>query len=275
MKPEAEVKMSTSYILPAFLCKDVNDLIRYYHGTQFSYREICSLINTHHGLPLTTRQLQYICKKENLSRRTSITDGDVEKIILNELTTSRSCIGYRQMTEMVNLKYGLNISRERTRIILKRVDPLAVMERSRKVINRRIYETNGPNEIYHIDGNDKLKRWGFCIHGAVDGFSRKLLWITVATTNNDPLVIANFFLACIRTHGIAPKLLRMDKGTENIFCEDLQVYFTGNINSFRCAASTRNQRIEAYWCHGLKSFVLIGGLNFLRECFGKVCISHI
>ena len=102
------------------------------------------------------------------------------------------------MAEMVNLKYGLNISRERTRITLKRVDPIRVMERSRKVINSRVYETNGPNEIYHIDENDKLERWGFCIHGVVDGFSRKLLWITVATTNNDPLVIANFFLACIR-----------------------------------------------------------------------------
>ena len=85
--------MST-YILPATCsCKNVNELIRYYHATQFSYREICSLINSHHGLPLTIHRLKYICKKENLSRRTSITNADVEKMILNELTTSRSCIG--------------------------------------------------------------------------------------------------------------------------------------------------------------------------------------
>jgi hypothetical protein len=37
---------------------------------------------------------------------------------------------------------------------------------------------------------DKLKPYGICIHGAVDGFSRKVLWLEAATTNNNPEVIA-------------------------------------------------------------------------------------
>ena len=46
---------------------------------------------------------------------------------------------------------------------------------------------------------------------------------------------------------IAPKLLRIDKVTENIYLEDLHVLFIDNVESFRYGASLRNQRIEASW----------------------------
>jgi len=75
-------------------------------------------------------------------------------------------------------------------------------------------------ETYHIDGNDKLKKWGICIHGGIDGFSRKLLWLKASTTNNNPIVIANYFLQNIKTNGFTPKILRMDKGTENVYCKN-------------------------------------------------------
>ena len=47
----------------------------------------------------------------------------------------------------------------------------------------------------------------------------------------------------------------MDLGTENVYCEELQVSFTKNSDSFLYAASTRNQRIEAFWSW-LKKFNL-------------------
>ena len=77
------------------------------------------------------------------------------------------------MTEVITVKYGLNISKEAVRIALKDVDTEGVQARQRKVTSRRVYETDGPGHIYHLDGNDKLKPWGLCIHGCVDGFSRK------------------------------------------------------------------------------------------------------
>ena len=45
----------------------------------------------------------------------------------------------------------------------------------------------GPNFIWHIDGYDKLKPYGFCIHGAVDGYSRRILWLEVGPSNNREL----------------------------------------------------------------------------------------
>ena len=74
----------------------------------------------------------------------------------------------------------------------------------KKTIKRRTYKTNGPYDVFHIDRNDKLKMFGFTIHGCIDGFSRKLIWLTVSTTNNDPLVLANYYLTAITNLGRAP-----------------------------------------------------------------------
>ena len=63
-----------------------------------------------------------------------------------------------------------------------------VSMRKKKTIKRRTYETNGQFDMFHIDGNYKLKRFGFVIRECIDGFSRKLIWLFVSTTNNDPLV---------------------------------------------------------------------------------------
>ena len=136
--------------------------------------------------------------------------------------------------------------------------------RKKKTIKRRTYKTNRPVNVFHIDGNDKLKRFGFAIHGCIDGFSRKLIWLFVSTTNNDPFVVANFYLKAITNLGRAPDTLRMDLGTENVYCEELQVFFTKNSNSFLFAASTRNQQIEAFWSR-LKKFNLSWWIDFFSD----------
>ena len=46
----------------------------------------------------------------------------------------------------------------------------------------------GPNFLWHLDGYDKLKQFGFAIHGCIDGFSRFIIWLESASTNNDPKV---------------------------------------------------------------------------------------
>ena len=144
------------------------------------------------------------------------------------------------MTEIISLKYGVNFSKEHVRKALVDIDPEVVSMCKKKSIKRGIYETNGPFDVFHIDGNDKLKRFGFAIHGCIDRFSRKLIWLFVSTTNNDPLVVANFCLKAITNLGITPNTLRMDLGTENVYCEELQVFFTKNSNSVLYVSSTRN-----------------------------------
>ena len=99
----------------------------------------------------------------------------------------------------------------------------------------------------------KLKRWSLCVHGCVDGFSRKILLLVSSSTNNDPIVIGNCFLQCIKKTKIVPVVSRMDKFRQNIFYEDLQLFFTGTDDSYIYAASTRNQQIQSFWSR-LKTF---------------------
>ena len=100
-------------------------------------------------------------------------------MVMNELGASSSLSGYRQMRET---------------LAVKNIDPDGVTIRREKVIRRKIYHTIGSGYICYIDENDKLKRWGFPIHGCTDGFSRKVMWLVVSTTNNNLLLVGNLYL---------------------------------------------------------------------------------
>eukprot|EP00111_Clytia_hemisphaerica_P021416 TCONS_00063028-protein len=139
------------------------DLVKYYSSLKtLTNDEICKLINVHHQKNLTPRQLKYIRQQNGIRRYNYISMEDLRSIILNELQTSNSRVGYRRMTEFINLKYNVLVPKEKVRRLLRILDPEGVQERSRNVIRRRMYQTIGPNDIWHVDGNDKLKKWGFC-----------------------------------------------------------------------------------------------------------------
>ena len=101
---------------------------------------------------------------------------------------------------------------------------------------------------------DKLKPFGFPIYGAIDGFSRRVVWLNVTRTNNNPAVIAKYYHDCIVELGGCPKLLVTDPGTENVEIANLQCYLrssgtddlTGE-KAHHYVASTGNQRIECWW----------------------------
>lgn len=58
--------------------------------------------------------------------------------------------------------------------MLKELDPEGIQLRKAHRLKRRSYVNQGPNDSWHMDGYDKLKPFGFAIHGAIDGFSRKI-----------------------------------------------------------------------------------------------------
>ena len=135
------------------------------------YSEICHIICTIHNSSISVRQLKHFCQKLKLTRRCHVQDDLVKDIITNELSTSRLCLGYRQLSEFINIKYNLTVSKEQVRKCLKVVDPEGVNERWRKVKRRRIYNTDGPRDVFHMDGNGKLKRLGFA--SSLDQLSHK------------------------------------------------------------------------------------------------------
>jgi len=128
-----------------------------------------------------------------------------------QLNGSASCQGYRTMHQVLQ-RHGFNVNRESIRMILSTLDPEGVEARSRRRLRRRIYFSPGPNHVWHIDGYDKLKPYGFAIHGAIDGYSRKIPWLIVGKSNNDPRIIASYFLDFIKDQRITAEIIRTDRG---------------------------------------------------------------
>ena len=173
--------------------------------------------------------------------------------IRNELHGSGRLLGYRLVWYRLNYQYGLRVTRNATRMILSILDIEGVRMRSQRRLFRRQYFSSGPDHIWHIDGYDKLKQYGLAVHGAIDGFSRKVLWLCVGPSNNNPEYIAGFFLQQVKRVRGMPTILRCDRGTENSIVNLLQIALRmdhGNdlsgFHSFMYGRSTSNQRIECF-----------------------------
>lgn len=138
--------------------------------------------------------------------------------------------------------------------LLKEVDPEGTALRRARRLRRRLYTSPGPNACWHIDGYDKLKPYGLPVHGCVDGFSRKILWLKVTRTNNNPLATAYFFMQTIREMECCPQMVQSDCGTENGIVAGIQSFLWQSEEAHRYGSSPSNQRIENWWSHMKKSF---------------------
>ena len=234
---------------------DREDLIRRYFNLGLKNAEIVLFLSLAHGLVVSIRHLKKILKKLRLKRRSVQSDSDeIISAIEKELSSSGSSIGYRQMHWRLTTDYGLFVNREAVCKALKLLDPDRVACRSKQKLKRRMYRAKGPNFIWHIDGYDKLKPFGFSIHGGIDRFSRRILWLEVGHTNKNPRVIAHYFISCVQQIGGLPRIIRADAGTENVNVSGIQRFLRRNDSdsfkgekSFMYRKSTSNQRIEAWW----------------------------
>ena len=128
------------------------------------------------------------------------------------------------MHQRLRTDYSLVVDRETVRTILKTLDPDGVERRSKRKLKRRKYHSKGPNYIWHIDRYDKLKPSSFCIHDAIDGYSRRIFWLEVGLSNN-PRIVGKYFLDCVVQVGGTPRICRGDAGTENVNITAMQRFF--------------------------------------------------
>ena len=139
----------------------------------------------------------------------------------------------------------LSDPRYRIRQSLHRVDPIGIEKRSLTTIRRRVYHVESPNSVWHIDGNHKLIKYKFVIHGAVDGFSRVITFLNCSTNNCAATVLRSFEKA-VSVYGL-PKKVRTDAGGENV---DVWSYTIEQHQDSSCVivgSSVHNVRIERLW----------------------------
>jgi hypothetical protein len=128
--------------------------------------------------------------------------------------------------------------------ILRVTDYTSVLLRQRHVLRRRTYTALGPNYMWHADGHDKLKKYGIAIHACIDGYSRRVLWVSCASSNN-----AYYYVSTIRELGGCAHILRTDCGTENVVMATMQCEIRNSLRAHTYGTSPHNQRIESWWCY--------------------------
>ena len=207
-------------VMPEYLAENraasQNDAIENYFTLGFTASEILSFLLNVHGIRLNFKQQRRILKNRGCTRRGQSTDiSIIVRAVEEELRGSGSIIGYRSMHQRLTTDHHLIVTRNVVCQVLQILDPEGVQARSGHRLRRRNYSTKGPNYLWHIDGYDKLKPFGFCVHGAIDGYSKKILWLEVSSSNNDPGIIRKYYLDYVRQIGGTFRVIRADRGTEN------------------------------------------------------------
>ncbi|XP_071215569.1 uncharacterized protein [Salvelinus alpinus] len=94
-----------------------------------------------------------------------------------------------------------------------------------------------------------ISRFGgglFVIHGAVDGYSRLVVFLK-ASDNNRSATVMESFEAAVTSYGV-PSRVRCDRGGENNrICAFMEQFRGGERGSDLRGRSTHNQRIELQW----------------------------
>jgi hypothetical protein len=175
-----------------------------------------------------------------------VSDEELRNII-RSLLLNRELFGTGEVIVSGHLRaIGVKVTRDRVRSVLRILDQENAIDRRPNRLVRRVYKVKGPNYLWHIDGFHKLIHYGIVIHGCIDGFSRKLLYLGAANNNRAETPLQFFEGAC-RTFGV-PSRCRADRGGENIRIGLFMVQQRGtDRSSIIYGPSTRNQRIERAW----------------------------
>lgn len=234
-----------------------DDLIQHYYTAGFTAIQILLLLHMRHEISIGIRRIRQIIRRlrvRRVDRRSNV--NDIINAITFELRGSGQNLGYRAMWRRLRIRHEISATQRVVRELLSAMDPDGVERRSNRRLHRRRYVNRGPNHVIHIDGYDKLKPYGFAVHSAIDGFSRKVLWLKVGRSNNNPRYITRFFLDYISLINGVPRIVRSDRGTENCQIRDVQIalrwYHDDEFHrykSFMYGRSTSNQRIESWWGH--------------------------
>ena len=237
--------------------EELEHCIRHCFNQGLEYFEILQFLQRYHHTTICKSTLLRRLKDYGLSRWTNIniTNNVIQETrdrIVSIVDGSGSSSGYRSVWHSLQLA-GFCVPRNLVQRLLKDIDPERTDSRRRHGLRRRIYRNPGPNYVWHIDGHDKLKPFGFAIHGAIGGYSRKILCLRFLRSNNSSNIIRNIYVDSMKKFQGCPIKLITDLGRENVSAAALQTYFRQDVNAHHYVPSTRNQRIESWWPFFTKS----------------------
>ena len=87
---------------------------------------------------------------------------------------------------------GIRVQQQRVAKALAKTDPINSQIKWISLKRRRKYNVPGSNSLWHCDSHQSLIRWGFVIHGGIDGFSRYIVYLHCSTNNKKETVLDLF-----------------------------------------------------------------------------------
>ena len=178
------------------------------------------------------------------SRYSTISDSELEAVI-SSFVSSNPNLGERSVDGLLRSQ-GVVIQRQRLWDAMRAVDPEGVQLRLRRSLHRREYNVEAPNALWHVDGYHKLIRWKIVIHGGIDGFSRVVTYLKVATNNRAETAVEDFQNGVFE-YGL-PSRVWTDRGGKNVLIGEYMIEQRGiGRGSIILGRSVHNQRIERLW----------------------------
>ncbi|KAI3356201.1 hypothetical protein L3Q82_017179, partial [Scortum barcoo] len=232
----------------SLLRMSVQELAELYFNLGLHYNDITNLLARRHRYIVSKRHLKRILNSCGLFRHRGYdTLDEVITFVDEQLQTSGQLYGYRWMYTKYK-ENGLHVRKEDIRLILKELNP-----RGTRRLHHQGYFAKGHSYIWHLDSYDKLKPFGICINVCIDRFARKVIWMNAFTTSSDRYIVGGYYMEAVERLGGCPRIVRGERGTENVKVRDFQRFRRRNIqdgsaiDSYIEEASTANQRTERWW----------------------------
>lgn len=216
------------------------DEVEYFRGLGFNWSKVAELV----GISRST--LYRFLEREGITctgKYSDISSNDLDRAVTT-IKREHPNDGERLMSGHLR-SIGIIVPRSRLRASIHRVDPLNTAVRRSITIRRRVYSVEGPNSLWHIDGNHKLIRWRFVVHGGIEGFSRTIVYLCCSTNNRSSTVLAAFTDA-VSIYGV-PNQLRSDRGGENVQVWRYMLEQHNYPSAVLVGSSAHNERIERLW----------------------------
>ena len=116
-----------------------------------------------------------------------------------------------------------------------------------------------------------------------------MVWLHAYSTNNNPKIIASYFIAEVEKRMGTAARICADFGTENVTMVEMQIFLRWSMehhisNSYISGSSTNNQRIESWWGflrthhaqYWMNRFQELKDWPFLRRLLGQAtCIVYL
>jgi len=214
-------------------------------------------------------KLKRFMARHDIRRVKDVPLQEIANAIHEERSGPGSLFGYRFMQDALRRRHNLLVNRRTVSGVMNLLDPGRAFNRNNGApYARQLIYCPGPGYIWSIDGHDSLGTYNIFIHGCVDQYSRKIMWLTAATRNRDQAMVVNLFLSAVEEFGVCPEIAMTDHGTENGEIGLAQILFhyddatlASVLSHYRRTFSTANVCVESWW----RQMKRIGTLYWLRE----------